>query len=332
MRTPTRPLRAVALAACLAIALAACGSSGSSGSNTNNTTTPTSAGAAATIASKLVFGAGPECPTRPYCEIGLEKTYGLHFKSFKTLDSGGPLTVAALKSGSIQIGLLFTTDGSIAANSWVLLKDDKNLQPADNVTPVLNNKITTAYGKPLADLVNAVSAKITTDVLTSLNKQAVVDQKDPDDVAKAWLQSSGLSGPSAPVAKSGPTITVGSANFTEDETLADIYADMLQANGYPVKKKLNIGSREIYVPELKKGDVSFIPDYAGSLLTYLDPTKPATTSPETNSTELATVLKPLGLTALTSSSAQDINGFVVTKATAAKYGLVNLSDLAKPAS
>jgi osmoprotectant transport system substrate-binding protein len=332
VRTPTRPTRAVALAACLAVALAACGSSGSSGSNTNNTTAPTSAGSTATIASTFVFGAGPECPTRPYCEIGLEKTYGLHFKSLKTLDSGGPLTVAALKAGSIQIGLLFTTDGSIAANNWVLLKDDKSLQPADNVTPVLNNKITTAYGKPLADLVNAVSAKITTDALTSLNKQAVVDQKDPDDVAKAWFKWCGLEPWGTPVAKTGPTITVGSANFTEDETLADIYADMLQANGYPVSKKLKIGSREIYVPELKKGDVSFIPDYAGSLLTFLDPKKPATTSSETNATQLAGVLKPLGLTALDASPAQDINGFVVTKATADKYSLVNLSDLAKAAT
>ena len=315
----------------MAVALAACGSSGSSGSNTNNTTAPTSAGSTKSIASSMVLGGPPECPTRPYCEVGLVKTYGLHFKSFKPLDAGGPLTVAAIKSNAIQVGLLFTTTGAIAANGWVLLKDDKNLQPADNVTPVLNNKITTAYGKSLADLVNGISAKITTDVLTSLNKQTDIDQKDPNDVAKAWLKSSGLSPTGTPVAKTGPTITVGSANFTEDETLADIYADALQANGYPVSKKLKIGAREIYVPSLKSGTVSFIPDYAGSLLTFLDPKKPATTSPQTNATELASVLKPMGLTALDSSPAQDINGFVVTKATADKYSLVNLSDLAKAA-
>ena len=331
MRTPSRPLRAVAVAAGLAIVLAACGSSGSS-SNTNNTTAPTSAGSTATVASSMVLGGPAECPTRPYCEVGLQNTYKLHFKSFKPLDAGGPLTVAALGNNAIQIGLLFTTNGQIAAKGWVLLKDDKNLQPADNVTPVLNNKITAAYGKSLTDLVNGVSAKITTEVLTSLNKQTDVDQKDPNDVAKAWITSSGLSGPASPVAKTGPTITVGSANFTEDETLADIYADVLQANGYPVKKKLKIGSREIYVPSLKNGAVSFIPDYAGSLLTFLDPKKPATTSPATNATELAAVLKPLGLTAFDSSPAQDINGFVVTKATADRYNLVNLSDLAKPAS
>jgi osmoprotectant transport system substrate-binding protein len=327
VRTSPRLLRATALAALLAIGLAACGSSGSSGSGNNNTTQP--AGATKTVASTLVLGGPPECPQRPYCQIGLKKTYGLNFKSFKALDAGGPLTVAALQGGSIQVGLLFTTSGVIAGNGWVLLKDDKNLQPADNVTPVLSNKITAAYGDTLSTLVNSISAKITTAGLTDLNKQTDIDKKDPDDVAKAWLQSNGFAANGA--AKTGPTITVGSAKFTEDETLADIYADALKAAGYPVAKKLNIGSREIYFPLLKKGDISFVPDYAGSLLTFIDANKPATTNPTTNATELAAALSPLKLTALKSAPAQDINGFVVTKATADKYNVVNLSDLAKAA-
>jgi osmoprotectant transport system substrate-binding protein len=134
------------------------------------------------------------------------------------------------------------------------------------------------------------------------------------------------------VAKTGPTIVVGSANFTEDVTLADIYADWLQRNGYPVSKKLSIGSREVYFPALKRGEVDLVPDYAGSLLTFIDPKQPATTDPSTNAQKLATVLAPLKLTALNFSKAQDINGFVVTKATADKYHLVKISDLGKPAS
>ena len=326
MSNPTRALRATALAAVLAMALAACGSSGSSSSSDTSTT---SAGSTATIASTMTLGGPPECPTRPYCQIGLEKTYGLHFKSFKPLDPGGPLTVAAIKSGSVQVGLLFTTSGAIAGNGWVLLKDDKNLQPADNVTPVLNNKITTAYGKDLTDLVNKVSAKITTEALTDLNKQTDIDQKDPADVAKGFNTTNGFLPATPPAAKTGPTITVGSADFTEDATLAEIYAGVLKANGYPVATKLKIGSREIYLPALKSGEVSFIPDYAGSLLTFIDPKTAATTDTAKNATLLAAALKPLKLTALDAAPAQDINGFVVTKATADKYSLTNLSDLAK---
>ena len=326
MRTFPRALVAVASAACMAFVLAACGSSGSSGSDT---TSPS--GSTDTIASTMVLGGPPECPTRPYCLIGLEKTYGLKFKSFKPLDVGGPLTVAALDQNKIQVGMLYTTSGVIAGKGWILLKDDKKLQPADNVTPVLRNEIISAYGKPLSDLVNGVSAKITTDVLTDLNKQTDIDKKDPDDVAMSWLQSNNLVPPSKVAAKTGPKIVVGSANFTENVTLANIYADMLEANGYPVSKKLNIGARDIYFAALKNNQISFLPDYAGSLLTFIDENKPATSNAETNATQLAAVLKPLKLTALDATSAVNVNGYVVTKETADKYKLVNISDLAKPA-
>jgi osmoprotectant transport system substrate-binding protein len=221
VRTSPRALRALVLAACMAIVLAACGSSGSSGSG-GNTTTPSGSGA--TVASTLVLGGAPECPQRPFCLIGLKKTYGLTFKSFKPLDAGGPLTVAALDQNKIQIGELFTTSGVIASKGWVLLQDDKKLQPADNVTPVLRNEIVTAYGKAMTDLVNGVSAKLTTKILTDLNKQTDIDQKDPEAVAKSWLESNNLIPASKVAAKSGPTIVVGSAKFTEDETLADVYA------------------------------------------------------------------------------------------------------------
>lgn len=317
MRTSPRALGALVLAACMALVLGACGSSGSSGSD-----------AGGTIASTMVLGGPPECPTRPYCQVGLKDTYGLSFKSFKSLDAGGPLTVSALDKGTVDVGLLFTTSGVIADKGWVLLKDDKNLQPADNVTPVVTKAIADKYGQAMSDLVDAVSAKITTEVLTDLNKQTDIDQKDPDDVAIAWLQSNNLVPASKPAAVSGPKIIVGSAKFTEDVTLADIYADMLEANGYSVSKKLNIGSREIFLPALKKGEVNFFPEYAGSLLTFMTPKQPATTDGDANATALTAALKPFGLVALEASAAQDINGFVVTKATADKYDLVNISDLA----
>jgi len=63
---------------------------------------------------KLVLGGPPECPTRPFCQPGLEKTYGLKFSNFVSLDAGGPLTKTALKTGKIQLGLVFSSDGSLA--------------------------------------------------------------------------------------------------------------------------------------------------------------------------------------------------------------------------
>src|SRR5438105_5839611 len=141
------------------------------------------------IASQWTLGGPPECPQRPFCQPGLEQTYGLKFKAFKSLDTGGPLTFAALKQGSINIGLVFSSDGGITANNFVVLDDDKHLQQADNVVPlirtdVLNSEITT--------ILNSIDAKLNTPDLTAMNKSADVDKQDPIDIAATWVKDHGF--------------------------------------------------------------------------------------------------------------------------------------------
>jgi osmoprotectant transport system substrate-binding protein len=143
----------------------------------------------APVASQFTLGGPAECPDRPYCKPGLEKTYGLKFKAFKALDAGGPLTMAALKRGDIQIGLVFSSDGGIQANNFVVLDDDKHLQEADNVVPVMRSAV--ANGE-VTSLLNSISAKLTTAVLTSMNKSADVDKEDPIDIAAKWLKDNGF--------------------------------------------------------------------------------------------------------------------------------------------
>src|ERR1700737_5123104 len=84
----------------LALLTTSCGSSGGN---------PTTGGQ---IASQMTLGGPPECPTRPFCQAGLTKVYGLHFKAFRALDAGGPLTKAALDKGDIDIGLIFSSDSA----------------------------------------------------------------------------------------------------------------------------------------------------------------------------------------------------------------------------
>jgi osmoprotectant transport system substrate-binding protein len=143
------------------------------------------------VAAQLVLGGPPECPQRPFCLLGLQKTYGLNFKDFKPLDSGGPLTVAALDSGDIDVGLLFTTDPNITLKQYVLLDDDKHLQLADNIAPVVRNDILTR-GADAKSLLNSVTSKLTTADLTDMNKQVGIDHKDANAVAKAYLTSKQL--------------------------------------------------------------------------------------------------------------------------------------------
>jgi osmoprotectant transport system substrate-binding protein len=143
------------------------------------------------VAGQLVLGGPPECPQRPFCLQGLMETYGLNFKDFKPLDSGGPLTVAALESGDIDVGLLFTTDANIVANNYVLLEDDKHLQLADNIAPVIRDQILQA-APDARTLLNSVSSKLTTADLTDMGKSVTLDHMDAQAVAKAYLQSKQL--------------------------------------------------------------------------------------------------------------------------------------------
>ncbi|HSM01103.1 MAG TPA: ABC transporter substrate-binding protein [Acidimicrobiia bacterium] len=140
----------------------------------------------------LVFGGPPECPDREFCLIGLQDVYGLEFAEFVPLDVGGPLTVAALEGNEIDVALLFTSDGVIAAKGFVLLEDDMSLQPAENIVPVLHGDIVDAYGQDLIALLNSVSEMITTAELSELNKQYGIDAIDADVLAHDWLVENDL--------------------------------------------------------------------------------------------------------------------------------------------
>jgi osmoprotectant transport system substrate-binding protein len=143
----------------------------------------------APVAKDLVLGGPPECDTRPLCAVGLKQTYGITFKEIKKLDVGGPLTKDALEGGQIDVGLILTSDGAIAARGFVLLQDDKNLQPPDNLIPVVR----TASNKgDLPALLDSISAKLTTADLSAMNKKVDIDKADPSAVATTWLKENGF--------------------------------------------------------------------------------------------------------------------------------------------
>jgi len=141
------------------------------------------------VASQWTLGGPPECPQRPFCQPGLQQTYGLHFKAFKSLDAGGPLTYAALKQGAINIGLVFSSDGGIAANNFVVLQDDMHLEAADNIVPLIRTEVANSE---VTALLNSIDAKLNTPDLTALNKSADVDKQDPTDLAATWVKDHGF--------------------------------------------------------------------------------------------------------------------------------------------
>jgi osmoprotectant transport system substrate-binding protein len=144
------------------------------------------------VAPRLVFGGPPECPQRPYCLLGLERTYGLRFKTFVPLDAGGPLTLQALSAGDITVALLFTTNPAISAEHLVVLADNRSLQPAENITPVVRRDLIARYGTRLLTLLNTVSARLDTGSLRALDAQVEVAGRQAGPVARDWLRENGL--------------------------------------------------------------------------------------------------------------------------------------------
>jgi osmoprotectant transport system substrate-binding protein len=122
-----------------------------------------------------------------------------------------------------------------------------------------------------------------------------------------------------------PAVVIGSANFPENEILADIYADVLKGKGVPVTTKLDIGSREVYFKEMENGTLNVFPEYNGALLDYLQPSATASTTAEVDAA-LAQAL-PSNLEALQSSSAQDKDSVTVTSSFAKAHNLSSISDL-----
>ena len=154
----------------------------------------------ARVARRLVFGGPPECPERPYCLPGLRTKYGLRFREFVPLDAGGPLTLQALTAGDIDVALLFTTDPAIRARHLVVLADNHDLQPAENVVPVLRRATVHRFGPGLLAALNALSARLSAAALAGLDAQMGPDGRAPRVVAERWVQAQGLagSGPGTP--------------------------------------------------------------------------------------------------------------------------------------
>jgi osmoprotectant transport system substrate-binding protein len=143
----------------------------------------------APVADRLIFGGSPECPQRPYCMIGLKRVYGIVFDDFQPLDVGGPQTVAALKDDAVQVGLLFSTDPQIRENGFVPLVDDKHLQNAENITPVIRSE---NLDDEVRVLLDAVSAQLTSSTVTELVGKVVIDGHSVAAVARGFLSANGL--------------------------------------------------------------------------------------------------------------------------------------------
>ncbi|NJP34063.1 glycine betaine ABC transporter substrate-binding protein [Micromonospora thermarum] len=255
----------------------------------------------------------------------------------------GALTAAGLLTGCGDAGSSGTeapeqaASGAgcapVAGDQLVVLEDDKKLQNTDNVIPAVNADVATPQ---LIAALDKVSAALDTPKLIQLNKTVDIDRKTPAVAASEFATANDLT---AGIAKgSGGRIVVGAANFSESQTLAELYKIALTAAGYQVTVQ-QIGSRELYEPALEKGEIQVVPEYAATMAEFLNTKANGKDAQPVSSPELektVTALKAAGdkagLVFGTPSAAQDQNAFAVTGAFADKYGVRTLSELAEKCS
>ena len=141
----------------------------------------------AKVGGQLTFGGPPECSTRQLCLVGLQSVYGLKFRDVVALDVGGPLTRQALQSGGIDVALLFSTDPTITDDHFVVLEDDRGLQGAENITPIVRAEVLDRWPN-MAEVVDAVSQRLTTDDLRELNAELASGNTNVAAIAATWLK------------------------------------------------------------------------------------------------------------------------------------------------
>jgi osmoprotectant transport system substrate-binding protein len=215
----------------------------------------------------------------------------------------------------------------VGGTELVVLTDDKKLQTADNIIAAVSTKVN---NPALIAALDKVADALDTPKLIALNKAVDVDRKTSKVAAEEFAAQAkltdGLSkGP-------GGALKIGAANFTENATLGALYEIVLDSIGYDATVQ-QIGTREVYLPQLTNGDVQVVPEYAGTLTEFLNKRvngAGATPLASGDVDKTVTALKDLGgksgITFGKASPAADQNAFAVTKALADKHGLKTLTD------
>ncbi|WP_407342065.1 glycine betaine ABC transporter substrate-binding protein [Pengzhenrongella phosphoraccumulans] len=240
--------------------------------------------------------------------------------------SSGGATTAQSADSTAQ-----ATCAPVAGDKLVVLTDDLKLQTVDNLVPAINAAAIDG-DSTIVPLLDSLSATLDTATLVGLNKAVDVDRQTSTEVAAQYLKDKGLDTQDSVGANK--KIVVGSGNFSESATLAELYAGVLRAAGYDATTQ-TIGNRETYAPALESGELTIVPEYVGTFTEFLNKAAngadaPAAASPDLDATmaQLTTLGKAVGLTFGTPAAAQDQNAFAVTTAFADKYGVSTLSELA----
>jgi len=281
--------------------------------------------AAPAQAQQVRLAAPPDCLTNTGCGVGLKSVYGLDvspvFVPLTIADAG----ISALDDGTAEVAVAFSSNPQVSRPDIVTLRDDRSMIYPDRVVPVVRRQVLSGYGKrgarEIRRRLNAASSALTTLALRGLN-QAVIDGRMPEAVGGEFVDANGLGG--VEKRRAGKRIVVGYMAFSENETLAHLYAEALRAGGFRVVVRAIGGLRPQAVSKLRRDQIDLYPAYDGSLLRYL-----VGTSPDRLKAGLKRTLARIDVEPMRISRASDSNVFVTKTDTASRLGLARISDLAR---
>jgi osmoprotectant transport system substrate-binding protein len=145
----------------------------------------------AAMGQPIKLAAAPDCEGRDDCEKGLREVYGLNIEEIVPLGFGTPQTKDAVLEGEVDLGLVGTTDGSLDDLGLVILEDDKGIQPAQNLIPAVRTEFLDE-NPDIAEVLNELSATLTTEDLGEMNAAVDIERQKPEDVAADYLSEQGL--------------------------------------------------------------------------------------------------------------------------------------------
>jgi osmoprotectant transport system permease protein len=275
------------------------------------------------VAGRLRFGSIPGFDTRADGLKLLRHVYGIRFGQVHSYENG--LKYKALLDGKVDAVYGFETDGQIARDRLVVLRDDRAAWPPYHAAPLVSAKFAGHSGAAFAPTLDAVSALLDAKTMRRLNAAVDEDKREPADVAREFLQAHGLT-------KRGPrpTVRIASKDFTEQYVLGELYAQALEARGFQVERRLGLGATAVADGALRRGQVDMYPEYTGTAWTAVLKRKvvPGTSSQAVWS-GVHDGYAARRLDVLHPTPFSNGNAIVMTKQTADRLHVKTLSDLAR---
>jgi subtilisin family serine protease len=257
------------------------------------------------------LAAPSDCVRNDNCIPGLKRVYAMDPTSVLVRLDVADAGVSALDDGVAEVAVAFSSNPQLSRPDILTLRDDRRMISDDHVVPVIRRSLLRRYGAPLRRRINAASRLLSTLELRGLNQQ-VIDGRLPEAVGGEFADANGLGGEGR--RRKGPRIRIGFQSFTENETLAYLYAGALRGAGFRVSVR-ETGLRPQTVSALRRNRIDMWPGYSGSLLGYL------------GGRSLKRALARIGARPLAQSPAQDRNGFAMKRDVARRLGISSLSDL-----